>query len=167
MLAIPIFFIIAVERKKVLLSELGFPKNRKWFNEALAAGKIFLALIFFSIIFSVIFTLAGTNDLEPVQQVAKSLAAGSPFVLAYFFIVRVFAEEFLFRAFLVPRIGVVLSAALFGIAHLSYGSVAEAVGAFALGIILGIAYKQNKSIVPNFIAHMLYNFVAVISLLNI
>src|SRR3989344_5061878 len=128
MLAIPIFFIIAVERKKVLLSELGFPKNRKWFNEALAAGKIFLALIFFSIIFS---------------------------------------EEFLFRAFLVPRIGVVLSAALFGIAHLSYGSVAEAVGAFALGIILGIAYKQNKSIVPNFIAHMLYNFVAVISLLNI
>ncbi len=156
----PLFFIAFIERKKLSAQALGFPAKQGWAEGAIISAKIFLALIVYSLLLAVIFSFVYPNGLESVKQVASTLAATSPILLIYFFVVRVFAEEFFFRAILVPRIGIVASGILFGLAHIGYGSAAEVIGAYALGIILGIAYKQYRSIVPNFIAHMLYNFVA-------
>jgi len=87
--------------------------------------------------------------------------AFSPLLLIYFFIVRVFLEEYFFRAFLVPRVGVVVSSVLFGLTHYGYGSAGEIIGAIVLGMILAIAYKQHGRILPNYIGHLLYNLVAI------
>jgi len=146
---------------------MGFPKGEKFLTSAAIAAKIFLALIIFSIILSVVFNSVGGNDLEPVREVAQALAAASPITFAYFFVVRVFAEEFFFRAFLVPRIGVIGSSILFGAAHFTYGSWAEVVGALVLGLVLSVSYRQFGKIVPNFIAHMLYNLIAVLTLVTV
>lgn len=86
--------------------------------------------------------------------------------MAYFLVARVFAEEFFFRAFLVPRIGVIGSSLAFGLAHITYGSAAEVIGAVVLGAILGIAYSQKKSLLANFLGHFLYNALALVVFLS-
>ena len=161
LISLPLLYIALVERKRASAAEFGLGAGREWGKDAVIAAKIFLTLMAFSMLVSIAFSLFGIGDLAPVQGAARALAAAPVQIVAYFFVVRVFAEEFFFRAFLVPRIGVAASSAVFAAAHIGYGSVVEVAGALVLGGILGAAYRQYKGLVPNSIAHMLYNFVAV------
>ena len=119
------------------------------------------ALFFLSIAISIIMAFAGFNDLDKVGEVVTALGKASPAFLAYLLIVRVIAEEVFFRGFLVKRIGWIGSTALFGIAHISYGSVTEVVGALVLGALLAKAYERNGNLLPNIVAHMFYNLIFV------
>jgi len=87
-------------------------------------------------------------------------------LLAYFLVARVFIEEFFFRAFLVPRIGIIGSSMAFGIAHSGYGSLQVVAGVTVLGVVLAVAFRQYKSLAANFFAHMAYNAVIVLLILN-
>jgi membrane protease YdiL (CAAX protease family) len=80
-------------------------------------------------------------------------------------VIGVFLEELFFRTLLVPRIGVFFSALAFALLHLGYGSWAEIIGAFILGIVLGWYYKKHQDLFVNFYAHLLYNGVAVLFML--
>jgi len=160
LLLVPLLFIILVEKKKINLEEFGF-KTKGILDDLSLSAKIFLALMIYSLLFSIIFFVIGLNDFQGVEQGIRSILNFSPLLLIYFFVVRVFLEEFFFRAFLVPRAGVIVSSILFGITHLGYGSYAEVVGATLLGLVLAIAYKQNRRIMPNYIGHLLYNLVAI------
>jgi membrane protease YdiL (CAAX protease family) len=71
------------------------------------------------------------------------------------------SEELFFRAFLVPRSGILGSSALFAIIHAIYGSMAGVGGAFVLGLVLAWGYRQLKDPVPCIIAHMLFNLLSV------
>lgn len=66
-------------------------------------------------------------------------------------------EEVLFRAFLVPRLGIVISAAMFAVAHSGYGSIIEIGVALLFGIVAGFIFKKTKSLYPSLIAHVLVN----------
>jgi membrane protease YdiL (CAAX protease family) len=44
--------------------------------------------------------------------------------------------------------------------HIGYGSAAEIIGAFALGLVLAKAFQLNKNLYPNIFAHAAYNAVA-------
>ena len=160
MILAPLVFIASIERRKIRGAELGFLKSDPMAG-ALLAGKILLALIIFSFLLSFIFTLLQVNDLGKVEGAIAGVLSTSPLWMAYFLIVRVFTEEFFFRSFLVPRIGVVGSSVAFAISHVGYGSIAEILGAFVLGGILAIAYRDSGKITPNYIAHMLYNVFAI------
>jgi uncharacterized protein len=118
---------------------------------------IFLLLFCLSYLLSFISILFNISDLNLVSEHISSI----PFLLIiYFFIVRVFLEEWFFRGFLVKRIGCLLSSALFAIFHVGYGSIIQLVGAFALGFVLAKNYQKLGNILPLYFAHMLYNFVA-------
>ncbi len=86
----------------------------------------------------------------------------SPFLLIYLLVVRVFLEEWFFRGFLVSKMGVLFSAALFGIAHYGYGSIVEVTGAFILGIVLAYYFKRLKNLYPLYAAHFLYNSIVIL-----
>jgi len=124
--------------------------------------KIFLALFIYSIILSVTLLALGINDFQGVENVLTQLISLSPFLLIYLFIIRVFLEEWFFRAFLVPRTGVILSNIIFGLLHFGYDSIGEVIGAILLGMVLAVSYNQHKKIIPNFIAHLLYNLIVVL-----
>ncbi|MCR4334915.1 MAG: CPBP family intramembrane metalloprotease [archaeon] len=160
LLLLPLLFILIVEKKKPNLKDFGF-KTKGAIEDMALSSKIFLALLIYSFLLSFLFFIIGLNDLQGVQDGINSIVGLSPLLLVYFFLVRVFLEEFFFRAFLVPRAGVVISSVLFGITHYGYGSIGEIVGAVFLGMVLAIAYKQHGRILPNYVGHLLYNLVAI------
>ena len=103
----------------------------------------------------------------PLPTNVKALLGGLP---AYFFafavIVAPIDEEILFRGFLVPRIGIILSALIFGILHfLSYASVSEFIAAFVFGLIAGYVFKRTKSLYATIIPHVLVNVLGILALL--
>lgn len=117
---------------------------------------IFLLLFVLSYTISFFSVLFKVSDLN---LVGEELLRYSPLVILYLFLIRVFLEEWFFRGFLTPRLGVVLSSALFALGHLAYGSVIEVLGAFVLGVFLASTYKKYNNLWPNVFAHILYNLV--------
>ncbi len=163
LLLTPLIIVKLIEKKKLTKEEFGL-HNEHVVDDVLLTGKIFATLILVSIGLAVLFSTVQLDDLHPVEERVRWLINFSPLILVYLFIVRVFLEEFFFRAFLTPRIGALGSSVLFGLAHLGYGSNAEVIGAAVLGFVLAMFYHNNKRLVPNFIAHMLYNLVVIITI---
>ena len=159
-LLVPILIIKFVEKKELSLKQFGF-KTDGALKDLLLTMKILVSLIGASFLIAVILTILGLNDLQVVSEVIGAVLKLPIIVIVYFFVVRIFLEEFFFRAFLVPRFGIVISSIIFGLAHLGYGSIAQAIGAGALGLILAFFYSKHKKILPNFLAHMLYNLFAI------
>jgi len=159
-LLVPILIIKFIEKKEISLKQFGF-KTDGALKDLLLTLKIVFSLIAASFLIAIILTILGLNDLQVVSEVIGAVLRLPIIVIVYFFIVRVFLEEFFFRAFLVPRVGVVISSVMFGLAHLGYGSIAEAIGAGVLGLVLAFFYSKHKKILPNFIAHMIYNLFAI------
>ncbi|MCR4369310.1 MAG: CPBP family intramembrane metalloprotease [archaeon] len=159
LLLAPIAFIYFFEKRRPRQIDFGLVKASP-IDDAILAGKIFLAILIYSMLISFALYSLGVNDFAGVENAIRAVAQTNMLALAYLMVFRVFAEEFFFRAFLVPRIGILGSSILFGLLHLGYGSVSEIIGAILLGGILAISYKQYGRILPNFLAHFLYNFVA-------
>lgn len=142
---------------KTTLGKLNFPGDitKNLIYAFIGLGAFFIAMVFLSVL-GFIF---GINDQQNIFDLVNSL----PLPLLIFAVLAApISEEFFFRALLVPRIGVIPSSILFGIAHFSYGSIIEIVGTFLLGLILSLLYKESKSITPVLITHMSYNLIAII-----
>lgn len=122
--------------------------------------------------FAVLLLEAGISEFQQVTGVqlptnVSLVLGGFPvWVLAFTVLVAPINEEILFRAFLVPRIGIVPSAILFGILHAGYGSIAEIGGAFIYGLIAGYTFKKTDSLYPSIIGHILVNALAVVALIG-
>jgi len=80
-------------------------------------------------------------------------------------LVQPIAEEIYFRGFLLekltklstPWIALVVTSALFGIAHLTYNNIYPAFMTFLAGIILGYAVIKTKNLTTGIIAHIIFN----------
>ena len=160
LLLVPILIIKFVEKKEISLKEFGI-KTDGALKDLILTMKIVFSLIGASFLIAIILTVLGLNDLQIVSEVIGSVLKLPLIVIVYFFVIRVFLEEFFFRAFLVPRLGIVISSVIFSLAHLGYGSIAEAIGAGVLGLVLALFYRKHGKILPNFLAHMIYNLFAI------
>ncbi len=122
-------------------------------------GKILLLLVFAAIWLQLVIRFLGLDDLELVSQAVEESFALLP-MFFWLVMLRAVSEEVFFRGLLVDKIGVFGSSLVFGILHIGYGSIAEVVGAFVLGLILAKAYQLNKNLYPNILGHALYNAMA-------
>lgn len=161
MIIFPLFWLRIIKKfnwKKIQNELVPYSKDLK--GELIGSTKLFFALIIGFILLSIILTFLGLNDLERVSEV---IALNMENAVLYIVVmaVLVFFEEFFFRSFLVNRIGMFPSSIIFGLAHIGYLSIAEIIGAFALGLILAYWFKQNKSILQNYLGHLLYNLFAI------
>lgn len=124
----------------------------------------FYTFMTLSAIFLVLFCLGvaaillNFNDQAKVSEKINALPLA---VLLFAVIGAPLTEELFFRAFLVPRAGVVLSAIIFGLMHFAYGSVVEVLGAVAIGLVLGASFRFTKSATPCMLAHMIYNAISI------
>lgn len=159
LIMLPVSILISRERNlKKAVQKLGFVPMPlgKLFKKSL---KLFLAMFAVTLWISLILLFLNLNDLELVSESIQ----GAKAVLPLFFwlvVVRVVSEEVFFRGFLVKKIGIVASSAVFAIFHIGYGSVAEVIGAFILGLVLAKAFQLNKNLYPNIFAHIVYNAMA-------
>lgn len=141
----------------------GFGLSKEKFTlYAIAIGiALFFAIILFDLAVSFFSMVTNIQLPTNVQMVLQ----GTPtYFLIFTFIMAPVNEEIFFRGFLVPRIGIIFSAIIFAVLHLSYISASEFAAAFFFGLIAGYVYKKTKSLYPSIIAHMIVNFITIISL---
>lgn len=144
---------------KTTLHDLGFPgsiKNALVYSVA-GLGAIFILLF----ILGILSLTLGFNDQNKISEKIADLPI---YILVFAIFFAPLSEELFFRAFLVPRIGVLFSAFVFGLVHLAYGSVIEVVGVTLVGIILALVFKTSKSITPCILTHMIYNLLSIIAM---
>jgi membrane protease YdiL (CAAX protease family) len=162
MLLLPLFFLRAVKGKewgKIEKELLGKYQGNK--KEIVGALALFSALLIGFVVMASIISFLGINDLSKVQEVVVETYSQNAPALIFTLLVGVFAEEFFFRVFLVKRAGMLISTIIFTFAHLGYGSAAETIGVFFLGLILSYWYKKKNSLFQNYFGHMLYNLFAI------
>lgn len=158
-LAIPLYYF----RKHGLnpVKELGLESKKA--GHAWKYSLIILAAMFLTAMaLSALLSLANYNDIGKVSEALQE-AKKEPAYLVFALTVGVILEEFFFRGFLVKRIGILGSSALFGAMHLLYGSIAEVAGAFALGLVLAHFWKKYKNLYANTYAHLLWNAMGLIA----
>jgi membrane protease YdiL (CAAX protease family) len=103
----------------------------------------------------------GGKDVVPRQPPALiPLIAALPFgVRLAVSLSAGIVEETFFRGFLQPRVGIVLSTALFALAHLSYGQPFMLVGITLLSLIYGFLVRWRQSVWAAIAAHALFDSV--------
>ncbi len=144
-----------------IVSELGLGRSRiKARYIGLGIG-IFLVILLLELGTGIFSSITGI----PLPTNVKQTLSGFPlFFYIFTFTIAPIDEEILFRGFLVPRVGIVLSAFIFAILHFGYGSVVEFAAAFIFGLIAGYAFKRTKSLYTTITAHALVNFLSILLL---
>ncbi|HVA82709.1 MAG TPA: CPBP family intramembrane glutamic endopeptidase [Candidatus Aquilonibacter sp.] len=123
---------------------------------------IFFALFALEIMVNLVSSITGTA----INTNVDLLLGSAP--LWFFIFTAIIApinEEIFFRGFLVPRIGILVSAVIFGLLHASYNSTfgVEIIAAVIFGLIAGYVFKKSNSLYPSIIAHILLNTLAVLA----
>ena len=144
-----------------IVSELGLGKSRIKARYIGIGIGIFLVIVLLELGTGVLSSITGI----PLPTNVKQTLAGFPlFFYIFTFTIAPIDEEILFRGFLVPRVGIVLSAIIFAILHFGYGSIVEFVAALIFGLIAGYAFKRTKSLYTTITAHALVNFLSILIL---
>jgi len=101
----------------------------------------------------------GGKDVVPRQPPALiPLIAALPFGIRLAVSLSAgIVEETFFRGFLQPRVGIVLSTAIFALAHLAYGQPFMLVGVTLLSLIYGLLVRWRQSIWAAMAAHALFD----------
>jgi membrane protease YdiL (CAAX protease family) len=102
------------------------------------------------------------EEVTNIQDLAGNLTIGSMIFIILF---QSTSEEIFFRGFLLEKINsfagkpaaILITALLFGLAHLSYGKLYPAVMTIILGLILGYLVLKTKNLYSAIIAHILFN----------
>ena len=141
---------------KAMFKKLGFPGGL--LNTLLYTVGGLVAVFAALFIISFALFMLGVNDQGKVVDKISGLPV---YILLFAVFFAPFSEELFFRGFLVPRIGIIGSAALFAVSHITYGSIAEIAGVLTVGLILGAVFKYSKSITPCILIHLIYNGISI------
>jgi membrane protease YdiL (CAAX protease family) len=147
-----------------VISQLGLSRSTITPKNIGIALLLFFAIFLVSVLISLFSTLTNIPLPTNVQQV---LGSAPLYFLIFSFLVAPICEEILFRGFLVPRVGIIISALVFAALHVGYLSASEFIAAFIFGLMAGYVFKKTKALYPSILAHMLVNFVTVMSLLYV
>jgi membrane protease YdiL (CAAX protease family) len=103
----------------------------------------------------------GAEDLLPKRPPgAIGWIVGLPFaVRAAVGLSAGFFEELFFRGLLQPRVGIVLSTALFAVAHLAYGQPLLVLGVTVLSLVYGMLVRWRQNLWAAISAHAFFDLV--------
>ena len=155
-----------------IISYLGLTRDRLSAKMLGIGILLFIAIVILGLAVSAIST--ATN--MPLPTNVQTVLAGAPlYFLVFTVIIAPINEEIFFRGFLVSKLGkmfgiafgIVLSALIFAVLHLSYLSVSEFAAALFFGLIAGYAFVKTKSLYPSIIGHILVNLVTISSLIYV
>jgi len=152
---------------------LGFVRPASW------GRTLLLAVIFGSalklVMKALVMPLLGAPPLNPsYQYLAGNAAAVLPFAFSLVILGAGFGEETVFRGYLFERLGkllgetlgariamVVLTATVFGLAHVPTQGLTGAEQAAVVGLVFGTIFAQTGSLAPLMVAHAAFDLTAV------
>jgi len=128
------------------------------------------------------FLAGGTQFLLPKfglklesSQVLKEMVAYlhlHPVLLVFTSATAAFVEELIFRGYLIPRlkmllkrgyIAVILSALIFGFAHIGYGTLINMYVPFLIGIIFGAYYQKYRNLKVLIFSHFIIDLLSLLT----
>ncbi|MDE1850409.1 MAG: CPBP family intramembrane metalloprotease [Candidatus Micrarchaeota archaeon] len=149
-------------RPSGLVPALGLGRDKLTLNIVGIGLVVFFALFALELLVNLLSTILNM----PIETNVSLLLQNAPiWFLIFTGVIAPINEEVFFRGFLVPRIGIILSAIIFGVLHASYNSTfgIEIIAAFIFGSIAGYVLRKSGSLYPSIIAHVLINSLAVLT----
>jgi uncharacterized protein len=113
--------------------------------------------------------LLGYHDNYTVMRYWRTALKGDVPMIVFTSITAGFTEELQMRAYVLPRLymllkppylPIVISALIFSLLHLGYGNLAECIFTFGFGVVCALFYKKYQSIQVLIIFHFLYDLIA-------
>ena len=98
------------------------------------------------------------DDRQKVVEIANKLPW---YIIVFAVVFAPISEEIFFRVLLVERFGISVSAILFALSHIAYGSISEIFIVFFIGYAFAFIYKMSKSILPTIFIHFIFNLVSI------
>lgn len=149
-----IIVLLAVRGEKIPWPErLGFRKVNPLKETPIAIG-FALLLVAVAIVLGMVFYAINPSDATRTSDVLNQISASD---LIITIVAAAFVEEIFFRGYLQRKTNLWVATFLFALMHIAYGSISQIVGAFALGLILGIEYKMRKALYAPILSHFLYD----------
>lgn len=144
--------------------QFGLMAERPWTEIGLgvAAGVAgWMVVITLMIVTAMTIYLLGGEDLLPKKPPELvPLIAGLPFLVRVAIgLTAGLVEESFFRGFLQPRVGIVLSTALFVLAHLSYEQPFMLIGITALSVLFAFLVVWRRNVLAAISAHATFDLV--------
>jgi uncharacterized protein len=128
---------------------------------ALAIGTLLALVLVLLTVWSTRWLVVHARWARALERALRGVVLGvSPVRLQWLAISAALAEELLFRAALVPAVGVWTSALLFGALHFSTRAtyLGWMLWATLMGVLLGSLFVLSGSLLPPILAHALINF---------
>lgn len=149
---------------KTIIKMLGLSRD-KLNVTAFITGIKLLAIVF---VFEVAISLfSQVTSIQLPTNVGTVLQGFPLYFLVFSFLIAPINEEIMFRGFLVPRIGIVLSAIIFAILHSGYASISEFAAALLFGLVAGYYYRKTGSLYATIFAHIAVNLITVVAFLSL
>lgn len=135
-----------------------------WFY--IAAIAVLFVLAFCAHLIASVPRQLGYHDNYTVMRYWHTLLKNEKPMLVFTCITAGFTEELLMRAYVLPRLyllfkssylPIIISALIFSLLHLGYGSLSECIFTFVFGLICALFYKKFQSIQVLIIFHFLYD----------
>lgn len=135
---------------------------------------LLLLMVGGSIIGTVIIKVFHIHDSSGKMQLMLSLFKTNKWVLYMTVLTAGIVEELLIRGYLMPRLqqlfktkfwSVFISSALFGLLHLSFGTVVQVIVPFYIGLIFALFYYKYRNIKTLIICHSVYDLIAILILM--
>lgn len=164
LLAIPLLYVKVVRPGARLVDEMGL----RW-----SGGRLVWILVSPPVTFGILLVLGGLlfalDRLGLFHEEPSALFSNIQRVLAWDLLLLLplvsgVTEEVFFRGFLQPRIGLVASSLLFGLAHIGYGTILQVVAPVLLGLFFGLLYRLSRTLWAPIAAHFTFNFVELVVL---
>jgi len=134
-------------------------------DKAFLWGVVSAAVIFLIVFIIEVILISGgikPQDLSNFPELQKLFSWPTMFFLVA---IQPIGEEIYFRGFLYDKIenyasgpfAVVITAVLFGIAHMSYGKEIPVIMIILMGLVLGFIVYKTKNLYSSIIAHIIFN----------
>jgi uncharacterized protein len=149
-----------------------------WDEKKLAVPKYLLSVISILLILlagmaliAVVVKPLGINNKSAKLQEMVSVLRKDKWLLLFTCLTAAVTEELVFRGYLIPRLqlffknpypSLLISTALFGIAHISYGSVVQVVGPLYIGLIFALYYQKYRNIKVVMACHFLWDLLTLL-----
>lgn len=146
---------------KAVFGQVGLGRDKLTYKNIKIGIYLFFAILLLEISLSIFQYITGIKLPTNVQKIYSGMPIW--FFMLTFTLIP-FDEETMFRGFLVPRIGIIVSALIFAVLHASYLSISELIAAFIYGLLAGYTFKKTGSLYTTIIAHALINALAIIGL---
>lgn len=158
-------YVSKIEKQKFLLWN---EKNYTFWYSVKSVLKLFLVLFLVSLVISIILKLAGVNNTSIRQNDILRALHRNKLLIVLIPLRAGITEELIFRGYLLPRltvssrkvwISILISSAIFGILHISYGTLGQVIVPLCMGVLFALHYYKYRNIKIIIASHFLWDFV--------